>query len=211
MSTLSNRIARLTPPPRRVPLPVVCSALLGVTGGIGAAFLIMGMLFVWLFVGGLDAPLWVSFVFIFPIVGAAFFVTATVRGLRSAVLLRYGALTGARRVSERATNTSINDQPVIEYVYEFQASDRRVYKGASRAISTEEVGDEPMEPVLYLPSDPRQSVLVDALPLRFTLDVDEAGEWVSYEGIGAVVWFVLAWTGVLAHVLYGLYRLLGAR
>ena len=208
---LSNRIVQLAPPPRRVPLPVTCSAMLGVTGGIGAAFLIMGMLFVWLFIGDLGAVPWVSFVFIFPIVGAALFVAATVRGLRSVPLLRSGALAGARRVSERATNTTINDQPVIEYVYEFQAGDGRVYKGASRAVSTEEVGDEPMEPVLYLPSDPRQSVLVDALPLRFTLDVDEAGEWVSYEGIGAVVWFVLAWTGVLAHVVYGLYRLLGAR
>ena len=207
---LFNRIVQLAPPPRRVPLPVICSAMLGVTGGIGASFLIMGMLFVWLFVGDMGAPLRVSFVFIFPIVGAAFFMAATVRGLRCVTLLRHGAVAGARRISERATNTYVNDQPVIKYVYEFQAGFGRTYQGVSRAVLNEEIGDEDVEPVLYLPSNPRVSVLLDALPLRFTLDVDGAGEWVSYEGIGSVVWFVLAWTGVLAHALYGLYRLLGA-
>jgi hypothetical protein len=116
---LSNRIAQLTPPPRRVPLPVACSAMLGLTGGIGAAFLIMGMLFVWLFVADPAAPLWVSFVLIFPIVGAALFATATVRGLRQVSLLRRGEVAAAQKISGRATNTSVNDQPVIEYAYEW--------------------------------------------------------------------------------------------
>ena len=206
----SNRIAQLTPPPRQVPLSVVCSAMLGSTGGVGAGFLIVGLLFVWLFVNDLGAQPWVSFTFIVPIIGVAFFVTATVRGLRCVILLRYGALAGARRVSERTTDAIINDQTVIDYIYEFQAGDGRLYKGVSGAVSSGEIGDESMEPVLYLPSNPRQSVLVDALPLRFTLDVDETGEWLSYEGIGPVVWFVLAWAGFLAHVLFGLYYLLGA-
>jgi hypothetical protein len=206
---LSNRIAQLTPPPRRVPLPVACSAMLGLTGGIGAAFLIMGMLFVWLCVGGLADPLWVCFVLIFPVVGAAFFATATVRGLRQVALLRHGRVAGARRVSEQATNTTVNDQPVITYVYEFQASDGRAYHGASRAIASEEIGDEVGEPVLYLPSNPMVSVLVDALPLRSTLDVDDDGQWVSYESVWPVVWCGLAWLGIVAHALYGLVRLFG--
>jgi hypothetical protein len=207
---LSNRIAHLVPPPRRVPLPVVCSAMLGMTGIIGAAFLILGMLFVWLFVGDPAAPLWVCFVLIFPAVGAAFFATNTVRGAQQVALLRHGRVAGARRVSEQATNTTVNDQPVVKYVYEFQAGDGRTYRGASRAISGEEIGDEDVEPVLYLPSNPNLSVLVDTLPLRSTLDVDQDGQWVSYESVWPVVWLGLAWMGVLAHAMYGLSRLLGA-
>jgi len=207
---LSNRIAHLVPPPRRVPFPVACSAMLGMTGIIGAAFLILGMLFVWLFVADPAAPLWVCFVLIFPAIGAAFFVTNTVRGLRQVTLLRRGRVAGARKVSEQATNTTVNDQPVVKYVYEFQAGDGRTYRGASRAISSEEIGDEDAEPVLYLPSNPEQSVLVDALPLRSTLDVDQDGQWVSYESVWPVVWLGLAWMGILAHAMYGLSRLLDA-
>lgn len=207
---VSNRIAYLAPPPRRVPLPVVCSAMLGVTGIIGAAFLILGMLFVWLVVGDPGAPLSVCLVFVFPVVGAALFATSTVRGARQVALLRHGRVAGAHKVSEQATNTTVNDQPVVKYVYEFQAGDGRTYQGTSRAISSEEIGDEDVEPVLYLPSNPSLSVLVDALPLRSTLDVDEDGQWVSYESVWPVVWLGLAWMGVLAHAMYGLSRLLGA-
>jgi hypothetical protein len=206
---LSNRIAHLAPPPRRVPLPVACSAMLGLTGGTGAAFLIMGMPFVWLFVGDPGAPLWVCFVLIFPIVGAALFATATVRGLRQVALLRRGEVTAAQKISERATNTSVNNRPVIEYAYEFRAGDWQIYKGASRAIASEEISDEAGEPVLYLPSNPAVSVLVDALPLRYTLDVDDDGQWVSYESVWPVVWCGLAWLGIGAHVLVGLVRLFG--
>jgi len=207
---LSNRIAYLAPPPRRVPFPVACSAMLGMTGIIGAAFLILGMLFVWPFVADPATLLRAGFVLIFPIVGAAFFVTNTVRGVRQVALLRHGRVAGARKVSEQATNTTVNDQPVIKYIYEFQAGDGRTYQGTSKAISSEELGDEDVEPVLYLPSNPEQSVLVDALPLRSTLDVDQDGQWVSYESVWPVVWLGLAWMGILAHAMYGLSRLLDA-
>jgi hypothetical protein len=206
---LSNRIAQLTPPPRRVPLPVACSAMLGLTGGIGAAFLIMGMPLVWLFVADPAAPLSVLFLLIIPIAGAALFAAATVRGLRHVTLLRRGEVAAAQKISGRATNTSVNGQRVIEYTYEFRAGDWQIYKGVSRAIASEEISDEVGEPVLYLPSNPAVSVLVDALPLRSTLDVDGAGEWVSYESVWPVVWCGLAWMGIGAHALYGLVRLFG--
>jgi hypothetical protein len=184
--------------------------MLGMTGIIGAAFLILGMLFVWLFVADPAVPLWIFFVLMFPIVGAVFFVTNTVRGVRQVALLRHGQVAGARKVSEQATNTTVNDQPVVKYVYEFRADDGQIYQGTSRAISSEEIGDEDVEPVLYLPSNPNLSVLVDALPLRSTLDVDKDGQWVSYESVWPAVWLGLAWMGILAHVMYGLSRLLGA-
>jgi hypothetical protein len=182
--------------------------MLGLTGGVGAAFLVIGMLAVWLFLGDTAAPLWVSFVFLFPIVGAVLFAMATARGLRHVTLLRCGEVASARTITKQATNTYVNDQPVIKYVYEFQAGDGRVYQGASRAISGQEVGDEEEEPVLYLPSNPELSVLVDALPLRYTLDVDD-GQWVSYESVWSVLWYGLVWAGIFAHVMYGLLRVFG--
>ena len=62
---------------------------------------------------------------------------------------------------------------------------------------------------MYLPSNPQLSTLVDALPLRYTLDVDDFGQWVSYESVWPVVWYGLAWMGITAHVIYGLLRVLG--
>lgn len=147
------------------------------------------------------------FVFIFPLVGAAMLASATVRGWRQVILLRYGKVAGARTISSRATNVQVNHRPVLQYTYEFQGQDWQTYSGSCQALSGEAIGDEAQEPVLYLPSNPRSSVLVDALPLRYTLDVDDAGQWVSYEGVGPVVWCGLAWMGVLVHVVYGLWRL----
>ncbi len=49
---LSNRIRNLAPPPRPVPLPVVCSAMLGTTGGFGALFMLMGLVFTIIFTSG---------------------------------------------------------------------------------------------------------------------------------------------------------------
>jgi hypothetical protein len=205
---LSNRIAQLAEPPRRVPLSVVCSAMLGPIGIIGAAFLIMGMLFVWLPIGESTPWVWL-FVLVFPIVGAALFAAATIRGLRQVALLRYGQVASARTISKRGTNTYVNDERVMKYVYEFQGRDGQVYSGSSQALRSAEIGDEAEEPVLYLESNPGLSTLVDALPLCYTLDVDEAGQWISYESLWPVVWYGLVWMGIIAHVTYGLLRALG--
>ena len=207
---LSNRIIHLAPPPRRVPLTVVCRAMLGLTGGMGAAFFTMGMLFVWFSLGDLTSSFWTCLVVpIFPIVGVALFGVATAQGLRQVTLLRHGELASAQTLGKQRTNTSVNNKPVLKYTYQFQARDWQTYSGACKALSSEEIGDDVEEAVLYLPSNPQVSTLVDALPLRCTLDVDGAGEWVSYESVWPVIWCGLAWMGVAAHVVYGLGLLLG--
>ena len=92
----------------------------------------------------------------------------------------------------------------MKYTYEFQGSDGQVYSGSSQALRRAEISDEDEEPVLYMESNPELSTLVDALPLRYTLDVGEAGQWVSYESVWPVVWCGLVWLGIIAHVIYGL-------
>ena len=47
---LSNRINRLAPPPRSVPLRVAISAMFGITGWMGAIFLIVGLAFSLVFI-----------------------------------------------------------------------------------------------------------------------------------------------------------------
>jgi hypothetical protein len=49
---LSNRIHNLAPPPRTVPLPIICSAMQGTTGGFGSLFLIFGLVFTLIFTHG---------------------------------------------------------------------------------------------------------------------------------------------------------------
>jgi len=292
---LSNRITYLTPPPRWVPLPVICSAMLGIVGGMGALFFISGMLFAWVFVGDFNpvdewrlarstttaqatvtevadtnasendvtvyaytftfrtpeektitarsysrgrvwsegdrvtvwylpdkpsvarleetrmstfAP-WALFVLIFPAVGVIMFTLATITGVRQVMLLRYGEITGARTLSQEATNTTVNDQPVMKYTYEFRSTDGMSYSGSSKSLPTEKIGDEANEPVLYLPSNPNVSMLVDALPLRYPLDVDGSGQWVSGENMWPVIWYGLAWLGILANVVFGWLRFTG--
>jgi hypothetical protein len=149
------------------------------------------------------------FVFIFPLVGVGFLAAAAIGGLRRVKLLRWGEVADAQAISARMTSTRINNQPLMEYSYEFQAWDGNTYSGSSRALPSGQIGDEIREPVLYLPSNPRLSMLVDALPLRYSLDVDGAGQWLSHEGILPVVWYVLIWAIALASVVCGLLRFLG--
>lgn len=292
---LSNRISQLAPPPRRVPLRVACSAMLGITGTLGAAFLIMGMAFTWGFVGDFrpvdelrlalstattqgtitnvaatnasenDVPVYryeftfstpdgqtvagqgystgrtwsagdrvkvqyvegtptvarmeetrlsqfspaALFVVIFPLIGAAFFATATIRGWRQVTLLRHGEIAAAQTLSERATNVRVNNVPVIEYSYEFEAQDGESYLGSSKSLPSQHIGDEAEEPVLYLEWNPNTSTLVDGLRLRHPLDVDDFGQWITHESAWPVVRYALIWVGIIAVVAYGLWRALG--
>ena len=146
---------------------------------------------------------------LFPAVGAALFLPAQVRGLRQIRLLRHGQLAATETLIQQATNVSINDVPVMRYVYEFQARDGGIHEGSCRALPSRYVGDEESERVLYLPSNPSVSVLVDALPLHHPLYVDRSGDWVTHEGRGSVGWYGLIATATAALVVLFIVHLLG--
>lgn len=290
---LSNRIDQLASPPRSIPLRVACRAMLGRTGGIGAIFLLAGLLATWLFIGDIRpvaearlalsstttrgtithtsptnvsvnettvykyqftfrtpdertftgqsytvgqkwsaesrvviqyvptqpsiariegaqlsaAPTWGALlVLTFPTTGAALFLSATAGGWRQTILLQRGEVASAKVISEQATGVRINDAPVIAYVYEFEADDGEFYMGNSKSLPSGLIGDEVKEPVLYLPWNPKISTLVDAIPLRYPLDVDEYGQWVTHEGVWPIVWYTLVWIGILGSLAYALAR-----
>jgi len=290
---LSSRIDRLSSPPRPVPLRVACRAMLGRTGGMGAIFLLAGLLATWLFIGELRpiaearltlssataqgtitrtepthttvndatvyryhftfrtpneetitgqsytvgqkwsaesrvtiqyvptepsiarvtgsrlsaAPLWAIAVLIFPATGAALFLLGTVSGWKQTTLLRHGEIAGAKIISQSPTGVSINDVPVIAYVYEFPTGDGEEYLGRSKSMPSGLVGDEAREPVLYLPRNPRRSTLVDAIPLHYPLDVDEYGQWIARESMWPIVWYAIIWIGIVGSVAYALLRM----
>ena len=292
---LSTRINQLAAPPRPVPLRVACRAMLGRLGGIGAIFLLVGLLMTLLFIGDIrpvaearlllpsatttgtithvertnttvndvtvyryhftfrtpneetftgqsytvgqewsaesrvtvqyvpakpsiariegsqlsTAPMWgVLLVLIFPGTGAAFFLSATVSGWKQVTLLKHGEVSGAKIISQNPTGVSINNVPVIAYNYEFPAADGEEYMGSSKSMPSGLVGDEAREPALYLPRNPRRSTLVDAIPLRYPLDVDEYGQWTARESVWPIVWYALIWAGILGSVAYALMRML---
>ena len=101
MSTyLSDRINRLAQAPRLVPLRVMCRAMLGITGGLGATFLVSGLVSVLIFSMGFH-PL-------------------------DELLLARGTATAEGVVTQViATNSTENDVPVYRYVFTFRPPDEK--------------------------------------------------------------------------------------
>lgn len=150
------------------------------------------------------SPWVLLFILVFPVVGLAIFIPTLISGWKKIKLLRFGEITGVESLSSTPTNTTVNDIPVMKYSYTFRDQMGRVFNGHSKSLPTEKIGDEEREPVLYLPSNPKRSMLVDALPLRFALEVDQYGQWHHHGSIKPVFLFLVAWIPILIHILIGL-------
>ena len=107
MSSISNRIHQLAAPPRRVPLRLQCSVLLGITGGIGAIFLITGLIVTLVF-GGPIVPINDLLLSLLP--------TSTTEGTITAV---------------SGTSTTVNDVPVYRYDFMFYTPEGTELSGTS--------------------------------------------------------------------------------
>jgi hypothetical protein len=139
---LSNRIRRLAPPPRPVPLPVICAAMQGITGSFGAIFLISGLVGTLVFTAGFR-----------PIdeVRLAFSQT-TARGIITGVY---------------DTNSTENDVPVYEYAYRFTTRKEETASGRSYTTGRE-FSVEDRVTVEYVPEDPSISRIQGARMSEFT-------------------------------------------
>jgi hypothetical protein len=153
---------------------------------------------------------WVLFVLIFPGVGAGLFLAAANSGLKQVWLLRNGIVADARILSSRPTGTTVNNNPIMVYSYEVRTREGATLDGSSKAFPFDRIGDEEIEPALYLPSNPALSTLVDAISLQYPLDVDGlSGQWVSQGGKAKFVLYVLIWITALLLGGYGFLRMLG--
>ncbi|MBN2086265.1 MAG: DUF3592 domain-containing protein [Anaerolineales bacterium] len=139
---LSNRIRRLAPPPRPVPLPIICAAMLGTTGGFGALFMIMGLVFSIIFTRGY-------------------------RPLED-VRLALSHDTAEGRVTRVVeSNATENDVTVYEYVYSFTT--RREEKMTGRSFSTgRRWSNGSSVPVEYVPDAPYISRIEGARTSMFS-------------------------------------------
>jgi Protein of unknown function (DUF3592) len=125
---LSNRINRLAPPPRSVPFTVICSAMFGITGVLGAIFLISGLCFTIVFTQGYR-----------PIDDVRIAVSQTTS---------QGVVTDVTQ-----TNSTENDVWVYQYDFAFTAKNGKHVTG--RSYSTGErwsVGDRVT--IEYVPEEP---------------------------------------------------------
>jgi hypothetical protein len=146
-----------------------------------------------------DSPWGIFFLPIFPTVGLCLFLFPLVAGVKKMKLLRYGEITGAIKISSALTGASIGDEKVIKYSYEFRDRLGNLYTGYSKALRGENIGDETSEPILYLPSNPHQSMLVDALSLKYPLEIDEKGNWYHRGSVIPIFVFLLSCFLILIH------------
>ena len=145
---------------------------------------------------------------IFPGVGAILYLSSVITGWREVRLLRSGEITGAPTINAQPTNTRINNQPVMKFMYQFQSADGQIYNSSSKSLPKPQIGDEQQEPILYLPSNPKVSMLVDALPLRYSLDVDGTGQWASDGSPWSILWFGLSVAVFAGSLLFIFSRLI---
>ena len=118
------------------------------------------------------------FALLFPLVGAGFIYAGLRQGVKGIRLLGEGSLTEGRFLSREATSTRINNRTVYSYLFEFEASDGRVYQARGRSHLPEKFAgesepvhghggegeEEIIEQLLYNPENPADAVLLDDLP-----------------------------------------------
>jgi hypothetical protein len=138
---LSNRIKRLAPPPRPVPLPVACGAMMGITGSFGAIFLISGLVGTLVFTADLHPA--------------------------EELFLAYSHETGRGNITEvSGTDASENDEPVYKYDYTFTSRRGVEYSGTNYTTGRQWSIGAPVS-VEYVPADPTISRIQGARISKF--------------------------------------------
>lgn len=124
---------------------------------------------------------------VFPALAAGFVAFSLFAGRRTLRLLRDGRVAEATFVSQRPTNTTINDRVVQELTFEYVTPDRGRRTFTTSTTDPDELRDERRETILYLPEEPDTATAVDSLPTAVV--VDEGGELAPVPGLR---WAVLA-------------------
>ena len=99
-----------------------------------------------------------------PVVGVTLVLIRAVRGLRDLRLLERGHVGAGRLVHQRETNVRVNNKPVVELSFDFEAHDGRTHRAKARVLDVGKLTDETMEPLVYDPAQPSRAAMLDALP-----------------------------------------------
>jgi Protein of unknown function (DUF3592) len=117
-----------------------------------------------------EAPVWVSFVLIFPLIGLIIALTGFAKGLVAAQLVRVGELTEGVLKSKSPTNVRINNQPVYKLTFEFRTRDGQIHQCISKTHQPYKLEDDQKEKILYDPKKPQKAVLLDAVPINLQIE-----------------------------------------
>jgi hypothetical protein len=116
---------------------------------------------------------WLMLVALFPAIGVIVIFFSMKYGIKRNRLLRDGVLTTGKLVGKEATNTTINDQRVYAFTFEFTARDGRRGTVVARTSQTRRMEDESDEPLMYDPMDLERAYMLDEVPTRPQIDNGE--------------------------------------
>ena len=139
----------------------------------------------------------VLFVLIFPFVGFMILIFGLNKGVKSMMLLSGGRLAHGRLVGKKPTSVYVNNQQVMALTFQYQV-DGQHYSTVAKTHTPEDLQDEKEEALIYKPSDPSFSVMVDALPGRPT--IDERGHIRPKNMLGFVPVIILPGLSLLVHL-----------
>ncbi len=112
-----------------------------------------------------EFPVWVMLlILIFPIVGISFLISNFVKAKKNLNILSNGILTTGKFISKTATATKINNQTVYRVTFEFMDAQKTPRRAEVKTHHPHKLQDEAQEPVVYLPEQPENAVMLDVLP-----------------------------------------------
>ncbi len=131
-------------------------------------------------------PVWVLLLIgIFPAIGLTIAIPGLRSGRKAHRLLRFGVLTRGTLQSKEPTSMVINNQPVHKLTFAFSPEGHsREFICVARTHVTKVLQDEAEERLLYLPSDPFLSVMLDSL--SGGVEISSDGRYVPANALNAV-------------------------
>lgn len=143
----------------------------------------------------------VIFIFIFPLVGLALGIAGMRTGLKARRLMSVGHLTRGTLLTSEATNTTINNRPVMRLTFEFEASRGGTFQAVAKSHQPERLQDEDRELLVYDPQNPQDAALLDELPCQPR--VNDVGDFeASRPGLPAAAYLLLPGVSVLTLARY---------
>jgi hypothetical protein len=127
---------------------------------------------------------WLMFILVFPVAGLAIALPQLRAGLHQVRLLRHGREVRGRLVEKRETSVSVNDEPVMAMTFEYEV-DGTNYRATVTTLTPSTLEDDPLEPMVYDPTDPAHATTLDHLPGSVHIGPD--GELESKPGIAVHV------------------------
>lgn len=103
------------------------------------------------------------FAAIFPTVGFLIILISTLKVFRQIKIIEYGKIAYGT-IYKITKNSFVKGKPIYSAHFNFKADDGKRYKTIASTREIEKLKDEEKEPILYMPENPKNAILVDTLP-----------------------------------------------